>query len=612
MCRSIILFFFLNFCINHFACSQKKPATADSTKLYSNIEAYSKKGKFTEFVHKLIFKPAIAVRPKKAIKKKVYKGLIQRPYSTFEGKKIRHINIVTLDPFGFSIADTIEPRQNALTNSGNALHIKTQSITIRNLLLIHQNQIFDSLLVKESERLVRSQRYINDVSFFVIATAKKSDSVDIYIRELDKWSITPRVAASDSKVTFILRDRNFLGLGHEFQNGYTWYHTTGDDAFNTNYYIPNISNTYISTTLHYGSDEYNNFIKSFSVDRPFFSPFAKWAAGVNIAQNFKSDSILGSELIFVPQRFKFNTQDYWAGYATQIFKGNTERDRTTNFISALRFLRTRYLERPVESLDLQHIYTDENFYLANMGISTRKYVQDKYIFKFGVTEDVPIGKVYSLTGGYTEKNNTGHLYLGARIAVGNYYSWGYISTNFEYGTFFRSSDSKQGVFTVGVDYFTGLIEIGKWKLRQFAKPQLMVGINRLPYESLTLNDGFGINGFNSSSLSGTSRLLFTLQTQSYAPWNFIGFRFGPYINYSLGILGDAASGFEKSRVYSQFGFGVLIKNENLIINTFQISISFYPSIPGSANNMLKVNSFRTTDFGFRDFEIGKPAVVVFQ
>lgn len=107
-------------------------------------------------------------------------------------------------------------------------------------------------------------------------------------------------------------------------------------------------------------------------------------------------------------------------------------------------------------------------------------------------------------------------------------------------------------------------------------------------------------------------MLVTLQTQSYSPWNFIGFRFGPYFTWTFGMLGDETTGFSKSRVYSQFGLGVLIKNENLILNTFQVSIAFYPLIPGVGQNVIKLNPLETTDFGFRDFEIGKPAPIVFQ
>jgi hypothetical protein len=258
------------------------------------------------------------------------------------------------------------------------------------------------------------------------------------------------------------------------------------------------------------------------------------------------------------------------------------------------------------------MFSNENFYLTSIGISTRNYVQDKYIFKYGVIEDVPIGKVYNITGGYQEKNGKNRLYIGALISSGFYYTWGYLGSSFEYGTFIRNSSLQQGAITANINYFTGLIEIGNWKFRQFVKPQLTIGINRFSYDTLTLNDGYGLDGFNSSALSGTSRLLFTLQTQSYCPWNLIGFRFGPYLMYSFGLLGNEAAGFKNSKVYSQIGLGVLIKNERLILNTFQISIAFYPIIPGYGNNILKINSFRSTDFGFRDFEILKPAPVIYQ
>jgi len=171
--------------------------------------------------------------------------------------------------------------------------------------------------------------------------------------------------------------------------------------------------------------------------------------------------------------------------------------------------------------------------------------------------------------------------------------------------------AEQGVIKAEVNYFTELFEIGRWKFRQFVKPHVTIGINRFSYDSLTINDGNGLDGFKSPELSGTNRMLLTLQTQSYAPWNLLGFRFGPYLICSFGMLGDEITGFKNSEVYSQIGLGVLIKNENLVSNRFQLSISFYPLIPGIGHNVFKMNSIRTTDFGFRDFEIGKPATMIY-
>jgi len=186
-----------------------------------------------------------------------------------------------------------------------------------------------------------------------------------------------------------------------------------------------------------------------------------------------------------------------------------------------------------------------------------------------------------------------------------------MSSDFEYGTFFNNSHSEQGVFSAGINYFTGLFEIGKWKFRQFVKPQLIIGMNQFSYDSLTLNDGYGLDGFKSPSLSGTNRLLLNLQTQLYSPWNIIGFHLGPFFTYSLGMLGVDGTGFKNSKIYSLIGVGVLIKNENLVFNTFQFSISFYPIIPGYGHDVFKMNSFRTSDLGFRNFEIERPSPVIF-
>jgi len=65
-------------------------------------------------------------------------------------------------------------------------------------------------------------------------------------------------------------------------------------------------------------------------------------------------------------------------------------------------------------------------------------------------------------------------------------------------------------------------------------------------------------------------------------------------------------------VFSQLSLGVIIKNDFLIFNIFQLSVAFYPAIPGEGDNIFKMNSNTTNNFGFRDFVIGKPGVVAFQ
>jgi hemolysin activation/secretion protein len=153
---------------------------------------------------------------------------------------------------------------------------------------------------------------------------------------------------------------------------------------------------------------------------------------------------------------------------------------------------------------------------------------------------------------------------------------------------------------------------GKWKLRQFIKPTYIWGNNRDASfkDQLTLNNYYGIEGFN-NRLTGTQKWLVSLQTQTYMPGLWNGFRFSPYINVSMGSLANKNALFD-SKVYSKFSIGVQINNDYLVFNSFQISFSYYPSIPFEGSNLLKTNSFENTDLTISDFQLGKPAYIRYE
>ena len=113
------------------------------------------------------------------------------------------------------------------------------------------------MLVKESERLVRASPFVNDVLFYVVGGPKKTDSVDIFIRSLDKWSISGGFSNTETKINPTLDENNFFGLGHELKVDYVWHFDSGQDAYKLNYIVPNIRNTYINTTFRYELDEFS-------------------------------------------------------------------------------------------------------------------------------------------------------------------------------------------------------------------------------------------------------------------------------------------------------------------------------------------------------------------
>jgi len=180
--------------------------------------------------------------------------------------------------------------------------------------------------------------------------------------------------------------------------------------------------------------------------------------------------------------------------------------------------------------------------------------------------------------------------------------------------FFNKNITEQTAFVGNLTYFTNLIEIGNWTFREFIKPQIVIGNNRqnTAYDQLNLNGINGIQGFTTAPLTGTKKCIINFQTQGYSPWNIIGFRLNPYFSYTMGMLGTKNEGFKNSHIYSQIGLGMIVSNDYLIFNSFQISFSFYPNIPGYGEDVLKTNSFKTTDFGLQNFDISKPSAVPYQ
>ncbi|WP_395042814.1 hypothetical protein [Flavobacterium sp.] len=606
-----LLFFLLFICFCSTITAQDKPAKKDSTKVYQNIEDYSKKRKFTKFVHKLLFRTP--KKAKAALKNKKNPDLIKRSFDLNEGKIIRKIEVETLDPFGYSILSKNDVPDNGVEKFGNHLHLKTKNFTIRNLLLFKKNNPLDSLLVKESERLIRKQRYVRSVIIKPIEIENSKDSIDISIRVLDSWSLIPTGSISGSKANFEITERNFLGLGHELENNFS---TRFDDKAKGNsikYTINNVSNSFINTSFYYENDFYNNTRKNAKIERIFYSPLTHWAGGVFFENRFYRDSLPSNFGVYQIQRFKLDTQNYWVGFASKLFPGKSINYRTTNFVTTLRFQNINYSEKPNIVFDESQFFNSEKIYLTSIGITTRKFAEEKYLFNFGTIEDVPLGQVYSLTTGFQDKSNRKRAYFGARFAYGNYFSFGYLAANIEYGSFINNGISEETTMRIESNYFTNIFHFGNWKIRQFIKPTVVFGTHRDKSikDRLNINETNGLGGFNSSSLIGTKKWIASFQTQTYSPGNWKGFHFNPFFNVSIGMVGNDNNLLFDKKMYTSIGLGILINNDYLVFNSFQLSFSFYPSVPNEGNNIFKTNSFKNNDISVPDYQIGMPTIVPF-
>lgn len=585
---------------------------------------------FGKFIHQHILQPNVTTidYDQEFLEKKPL------PYSRLEGKIIRRIDITLLDPFGYSLQDTALAPIQFTKKVGNTLHVRTREKIIRNLIMIQEYQPFDSLVFKESERLIRAQKYVQDVIAFAYQPSPGKDSIDIRIRIIDIWSIIPTFRTGQTYQAG-LADNNFLGTGNRLHVDTRFGKNISGIISQLGYTVSNIGNTHITGSIQYyfvgGNDLVNNqqirkpvysslsnnlptlnlsnryLVRSFELYRPFYSPLTRWAGGIFAGELFTRQNYLDNDSV---RYLSSNTylHDFWGAVSFPLSKNKGQDTRSSSIIVSARLLKTRYSQvLPIsETISL---FNDENFYFAGIGLASRRFIQDRYVFNYGKIEDIPVGRAFGITTGiHSWKYN--QFYLGLKIAWGNNYTFGYFSTHLEYGTFMRSGRFSQQVITARASYYTPLFNAGYWRIRQFIKPTVIVGIDRLPTDNLSL--GNVINGFDELRNPASRLMALALQTQSYAPWEIYGFRFGPYFFSSFGLLTYHEKAESGNRFYAALGLGMLIKNNYLLINTFQLSFTFYPFLPQKGYNIFNLNAYKTSDYGLNDFEISKPQVVEYR
>jgi hypothetical protein len=556
------------------------------------------------------------------------------PYYRLEGKIIRRIYIRILDPFGYSLQDTTLVPLQLTKKVGNALHVNTREKVIKNLILLHELQPFDSLLFKESERLIRARKYVQDVIAYTSIVSPHADSVDLHFRVIDIWSIIPTLRKTGQLYQAGLADNNLLGSGNRLSLDTRFGKNNTGPINQLGYTITNIRKTHITgsffyyfsadkglinnpdirkpsySTLSYNLPTLNlsnpYLIKSIELYRPFFSLLTRWAGGVFAGQLITRQNYMEKDSIrYLFSKTKIN--DFWGAISFPVSRNKFSDARTSGIIFSSRILTTRYPQAIAVSKTAS-LFKDENFLLTGIGITSRRFIQDRYVFNYGKMEDIPVGRAFGITTGIHVQQHKS-LYLGLKAAWGNNYTFGYFSNVMEYGTYIRSGNFSQQVMSLRANYYTRLFNAGYWRIRQFIKPTFIVGINRLSTDNLT--PGSIMEGVEDPEIPATRLMAFTLQTQSYAPWEIYGFRFGPYFFSSFGMLSHSDIG-SKNHFYSALGLGVLIKNNYLLINTFQVSFTFYPSLPVKGHPLLEWNVYKTTDYGLNDFEISKPQVVEFR
>lgn len=576
----------------------------DSVKMYKSIKDYSKKNKFTKALYKGVFREPISPQKNNS------KPVIDKSLESYNCKLIRKIDIVIYDPFGFSLTDSLEKPTTKVQRRSNKLHVRSTKLTIKNFLLFRKGQEFDPYKISETERLIRQAGIFRDVIILASCPKEAVDSVDLVIKVIDRWSMIASVSASTSSARVRVADKNFLGTGNELSPSGTFDNKLMLSAYSGTYTINRIGNTFINAKL-YNNDEGNDVLqRGISVNRPFYSPLTKWAGGITYAYISYNDNWFTQDTILTDQALRYNLFDAYISRSFHLPRtGLTKKADVTfeNIILSAREISTRQLTHG--SLpDTANLYRNSDQVFGMIALSLIDYKKQNYIFKFGEPEDIPVGKFYGLIGGIDTRNKI--HYTGIRIGDASINRTGYYSFLIEADKYFYPSNTTSSAVIGQLTYYSPLLNIGTWNFRQFLKPKISYSWNQPINRAVVLNHSEGIPGFPGSIYGANSVSLF-LQTQAYTPYSVLGFRFGPVLYGNFSMLSDKRNLLFSGHVYSAVALGILVKNELLVFDVFQISIAFFPYLPDQLNSF-DIYAFRSFDFSLHDLNIDKPEPLIYQ
>jgi hypothetical protein len=570
--------------------------------------------KWTKSLFKLLFK-----LPSEDIKIDTSNFLkSENPYKAFSNQTIGEIFLTKLEPLGTSMERPQVRPKSFLQKAGNTANFKTRDRVILNNLLFETGDLVNPLLIADNERIIRELPYIKDARIYLKPRNDGSNVVDVEILTKDVLALSFDVDARDFDAGLLrINHKNIFGSGHEFDNRIGIDNSSDQKvSYEVRYRVPNIKKTFTSLEVDY-SNTVNRDYSRVILQRDFVAPKIKFAGGIEISNQrlrFQELSNIVSDQQFDSQIINewYDFQDLWLARAFPLGLKNEVLNQRTRLIVSGRISNIDYSLRPPVDTDMNQRFHDRTTALGSIGISQRRYFKDQLIFGYGRTEDIPYGSLIELTGGFEWGEFKERYFIGGKVSRGGYIrEAGYFLGSLSLESFLHNQQFEQGSLGADFRFFSPLLDLKRWKFRQFINISYDYGIGRLPFEFVDIRDRNGIRGLKTNTLRGTQRFLMNIETVSFTPLEALQFRFAVFGFFDFGLVNNGEQDIFREKGQTGVGLGVRIRNDNLTFRAIEIRFAYYPDAPiGIPLNDLDLSG--NSGFRFTDFLINKPSPTAFR
>lgn len=569
-------------------------------KFYDSLATKSNKSLITRKLHELLFRSTVT-----ELSDSIRLLRSEAPFEPYKGYRIAEIKITNAQFLGGNIIDTAKVvKSTTVGRAIDAIHVDTKERIVRNSLLFKTGDLVAPFRLADNERILRNLPFIRDARIMILP--RKDETVDIYVVTQDRLSlfIGGDFGGFDD-FTLKVGSRNIFSTGNQFSVAYQY---AEEESQKSGYEIKfkdfNMRGTFISSEITY-SDLWDKKGYNVSFQRTFFTPETKWAGGfefgdleeIRMIDNEIDSIVTEDDSLRIP--YQRNFQDAWFGRAFLI---NGSEDRT-NISIATRLFREEFTSRPYVDADSNHFFHDAVLWLNEVVLTKRKYLKSTMIQAFGVTEDVPIGYLVKLVGGYEYGEFNDRPYLAWGAGVGTFFDGvGYFSALAEVGGYIEDKEFEEGVVSIDGLYFSPLLRFNRNYFRQFVNINYSSTLRPLIDEPFSFREG--IRGI-SREVQGDRKFSVNFESVLFHPLKLYGFRLATYAYWDVGWIGFGGSLITSENFQSAVGIGFRLRNEGLLFRTIQLRFGWI------TNDGFDVNFSFSDPSIFSNFQTSKPDIVKF-
>lgn len=218
-----------------------------------------------------------------------------------------------------------DPNENRTIHRwANAVHIVTRPNVINTQLLFEPGDLYKKQQIEETERLLRSNRYLRDAKVSVIDF--EDGVVDLEVRTTDVWTLNPSVSfgrgGGENHGGIGLKEFNLFGAGASV--GISYKTDVDRDSLSLKYFDRNVLSSRYALRAEY-SDASDGFSQRLSIERPFYALGTKRAGGARLQSGRRTESLYDIGEIAAQFEHKFVSEEVYLGWSDGLSNGWSKR-----------------------------------------------------------------------------------------------------------------------------------------------------------------------------------------------------------------------------------------------------------------------------------------------